>query len=189
MHSDEVNVGSISFSAVPRPACSEPSMLCRHSSVCLSQAQLCDGNKDCPEGEDEDSCVTACLSKGATMTTVLHPGYVCVLLLLFFLQPMNPEDFRCQDGRSCISRNLVCDGHFHCRDGSDEMSCSSITSLSVQAKVPKCRLGAKLCDDGRECVLHRHVCDGEVDCKDGSDEHGCGASAKAEMKCSFWFTV
>ncbi|XP_031711305.1 low-density lipoprotein receptor-related protein 2-like [Anarrhichthys ocellatus] len=134
-------------STVPNtPVCNEPSVLCRHTSVCLSQAQLCDGKKDCPDGDDEDFCVTSCPSK---------------------------DDFKCKDGGSCISRNLVCDGRSHCRDGSDEVDCPTLAPRAARANVLKCRLGSKPCDDGRECVLFSHVCDGEADCMDGSDEQGC----------------
>ncbi|XP_028456831.1 low-density lipoprotein receptor-related protein 2 isoform X2 [Perca flavescens] len=130
------------------PVCSEPSVLCRRTSVCLSYAQLCDGKKDCPDGDDEDFCVTTCPSK---------------------------EDFKCKDRRSCISRNLVCDRHPHCKDGSDEVDCSSIALPAARTNVLKCRTGSKPCKDGSVCVLYSHVCDGEMDCRDGSDEQGCDA--------------
>ncbi|XP_044029701.1 low-density lipoprotein receptor-related protein 2-like isoform X2 [Siniperca chuatsi] len=137
-------------STVPNtPVCKEPFVLCRHTSICLSQAQLCDGKKDCPNGDDEDFCVTTCPSK---------------------------EDFKCKDSRSCISRNLVCDGRSNCRDGSDEVDCPTIASPAARANILKCRTGSKPCKDGTECVLYSHVCDGEKDCRDGSDEEGCDAA-------------
>ncbi|XP_067340948.1 uncharacterized protein [Channa argus] len=129
------------------PVCKEPSVVCRHSSVCLPPVQLCDGKKDCPDGDDEELCVTTCQSK---------------------------EDFQCKDLRNCISRNLVCDGRAHCPDGSDELDCPTIASPATRANILKCRQGLKRCADGTECVLYSHVCDGERDCKDGSDELGCG---------------
>ncbi|KAK5851838.1 hypothetical protein PBY51_023361 [Eleginops maclovinus] len=128
------------------PVCTEPSMLCRRTSICLSQAQLCDGKKDCPDGDDEDICVTTCPSK---------------------------EDFKCKDRRSCVPRSLVCDGRSHCRDGSDEVNCPTVASVGARSNTLKCRTGSKSCQDGTECVLYSHVCDGEKDCQDGSDEQGC----------------
>ncbi|XP_032396213.1 low-density lipoprotein receptor [Etheostoma spectabile] len=133
------------------PVCSEPSVLCRRTSICLSRTQLCDGKRDCPDGDDEDFCVTTCPSK---------------------------EDFKCKDRRSCISRDLVCDGHSHCKDGSDEVDCLSIASPAARTNVLKCRMGSKPCKDGSECVLYSHVCDGEEDCRDGSDEQGCESLTK-----------
>nr|XP_033952184.1 low-density lipoprotein receptor-related protein 2-like isoform X8 [Pseudochaenichthys georgianus] len=128
------------------PVCAEPYVLCRHTSICISQAQLCDGKKDCPDGEDEDGCVTTCPSKG---------------------------DFKCKDSRSCVPRVLVCDGRSHCRDGSDEVNCPTVATVGALFNTLKCRTGSKPCEDGTECVLHSHVCDGEKDCRDGSDERGC----------------
>ncbi|XP_059214408.1 low-density lipoprotein receptor-related protein 2 isoform X2 [Centropristis striata] len=128
------------------PVCIEPFLLCRHTSTCLPQAQLCDGKKDCPDGDDEDFCITTCPSQ---------------------------EDFRCEDRRSCISRNLICDGRSHCRDGSDEVNCPTVASPAARTNTLKCRTGSKPCRDGTECVLYSHVCDGEKDCRDGSDEADC----------------
>ncbi|CAK6954680.1 low-density lipoprotein receptor-related protein 2-like isoform X4 [Scomber scombrus] len=133
------------------PVCTEPSVLCRGTSICLPQTQLCDGKKDCPDGDDEGFCFTKCPS----------------------------QDFLCKDRRSCISRTLVCDGRSHCHDGSDEVDCQSVAAPAPRANVLKCRMGSRLCGDGTECVLYSHVCDGERDCPDGSDEEGCEAAETA----------
>ncbi|XP_031672657.1 low-density lipoprotein receptor-related protein 2 isoform X6 [Oncorhynchus kisutch] len=132
-----------------QPVCTSPSVRCRGSTLCISQTQLCDTLKDCPDGFDEESCITKCPNRG---------------------------EFRCKDRRKCIERSLVCDGRAHCHDGSDEIGCPTIAAPTSQTAPLKCRMGSRLCKDGRECVLHSHVCDGEVDCKDGSDEQDCGES-------------
>ncbi|XP_067430640.1 low-density lipoprotein receptor-related protein 2-like isoform X1 [Thunnus thynnus] len=131
------------------PVCYEPSVLCHRTSICLSQTQLCDGKKDCPDGDDEDFCVTICPSE---------------------------DDFRCKDRQSCVSKSLVCDGRSHCHDGSDEVDCPSVATPAARTNVLKCRRGSRLCRDGTECVLYSHVCDGERDCQDGSDEEECEAA-------------
>ncbi|KAM9735783.1 uncharacterized protein ACNS7B_014885 [Menidia menidia] len=135
------------------PECNLPSLLCRQSSVCLPQADICNGKRDCPEGDDEEFCVVTCPSE---------------------------EEIMCKDRSRCIPRSSVCDGRSHCRDGSDEVDCPTVASPAAQASVLKCRSGSKLCNDGTECVLYGHVCDGEEDCKDGSDEQECEVAHSGE---------
>ncbi|XP_052368354.1 low-density lipoprotein receptor-related protein 1B-like isoform X10 [Oncorhynchus keta] len=140
-----------------QPVCTSPSVMCRGSTLCISQTQLCDTLKDCPDGFDEESCIAKCPNRG---------------------------EFRCKDRRKCIERSLVCDGRAHCHDGSDEIGCPTIAAPTSQTAPLKCRMGSRLCKDGRECVLHSHVCDGEVDCKDGSDEQDCGDILPAQPVCT-----
>ncbi|XP_077353898.1 uncharacterized protein lrp13b isoform X2 [Festucalex cinctus] len=130
--------------------CTKPSILCKGTSICLPQNKLCDGKKDCPDGDDESVCVEKCPSK---------------------------DDFKCKDQRSCVSRALVCDGRSHCFDGSDELDCPAVASLGPRVNALKCRKGSVPCKNGLECVLYNHVCDGERDCKDGSDEEECAVTS------------
>ncbi|XP_031414479.1 low-density lipoprotein receptor-related protein 2 isoform X2 [Clupea harengus] len=138
-------------------SCKFPSVLCEGTSLCISQAQLCDGRRDCPDGSDEKACVDAC---------------------------SNPGDFLCKDRRKCIERNLVCDGRSHCSDGSDEVGCPTVAAKTSKTTPLKCRFGSKACQDGSECVLLSHVCDGEKDCRDGSDEEDCEQCQEGQFQCA-----
>ncbi|XP_052464686.1 low-density lipoprotein receptor-related protein 2 isoform X3 [Carassius gibelio] len=133
--------------------CQSPQVSCEGSAVCISRSQHCDGNRDCPDGSDEASCVHTCAKT---------------------------DDFLCKDRRKCVARDLVCDGRSHCTDGSDETGCPTTAPETVSTSL-KCRVGSKPCEDCRECVLYSHVCDGEMDCKDGSDERGCEYRCKADQ--------
>uniref|UniRef100_A0A9J8BQH4 Si:dkey-88l16.3 n=1 Tax=Cyprinus carpio carpio TaxID=630221 RepID=A0A9J8BQH4_CYPCA len=141
-----VNKASSGFGPSQPPVCTSPSIMCPGASLCISQTQLCDGRRDCPDGSDEGSCIVTCAK---------------------------PGDFLCEDRRKCIEESLVCDGRSQCLDGSDEAGCSTTAAKTTTTAPFKCRVGSKPCKDGRECVLYSHVCDGEMDCKDGSDEEHC----------------
>lgn len=77
---------------------------CRHQPACMAQLKasgnglrICDGIADCPNLEDELSC-------SYCPTNALY----------------------CGRGRSCISREMRCDGKFDCADGSDEKDCRKL---------------------------------------------------------------
>ena len=53
----------------------------------------------------------------------------------------------------------------HCRDGSDERSCSAV-AIGCNATQFKCA--------NRKCIPNGFVCDSKDDCGDASDEKYCG---------------
>ncbi len=86
----------------------------------------------------------------------------------------------CKDGKRILRETYVCDGKFHCTDGSDE---EDGTCLEWN-----CTEGYWKCDSN-ECIVKENVCNGvSSGCKDESDEAGSLCSSwqctEGYWKCS-----
>lgn len=138
------------------PPCPPDQLPCGDGS-CLSRTFACDGERDCPDGEDELGC-------GPTPSP----------------PPCDPFYFRCRDG-SCIPLLWRCDGERDCRDGDDEEP-----ELCGTPRPPRaCPPLQFPCGSG-ECVHGRWRCDGTPDCRDSSDEEGCGACTGRDREGLGW---
>jgi len=76
-----------------------------------------------------------------------EPGFKC-----------SDSKFTCNNGE-CVKKNLLCDGDFACKDGSDEENCECPSDMF------NCKEGG--------CLPATSVCDGTKDCSNGDDEKNC----------------
>ncbi|XP_071600358.1 low-density lipoprotein receptor-related protein 4-like [Heliangelus exortis] len=159
---------------VPHLSCPRMHMPCRDGTECVAQEYVCDGEKDCADGSDEDGCAQLCDTPEAFHCS---SGAVCVRAgercdgvpqcpdasdEKGCWSPTQECALRCDTATRCIPQSWLCDGHADCLDHADEQGC--VPKKCDPAEFP-CRSG--------QCVALSLRCDGDRDCRDGSDEEGC----------------
>ncbi|KAH8329979.1 hypothetical protein KR067_012076, partial [Drosophila pandora] len=171
---------------------------CHQSGRIVCDEVICDGTRDCPDGEDEDNCPTE--------------SQVC-----------NDSEFKCDN--KCLPLSLRCDNRYDCEDQTDEAGCQSVyletkpdpeppkvlvklhpvrclssncrpihspvtrrwisKMYSIHFLFAECASNEFRCNNG-QCIDERRRCDYKVDCPDGEDEsEDCPTACSAmEYQCS-----
>ncbi|KFO60654.1 Low-density lipoprotein receptor-related protein 2, partial [Corvus brachyrhynchos] len=137
----DIRSGDLYWLAFLHLSCSRTHVLCRDGTGCVAQEYLCDGEKDCADGSDEDGCAQLCNTPG-------QPA------------PCQSHEYPCGLG-SCLNVSLVCNGRQDCADGSDEggncsvpcqRSCAHLCYPSPQGPRCWCGPGYRLAEDGLSCM-------------------------------------
>uniref|UniRef100_T1IL39 MAM domain-containing protein n=1 Tax=Strigamia maritima TaxID=126957 RepID=T1IL39_STRMM len=89
--------------------CADNEHSCSLNGKCIKSVYWCDGNKDCPSGEDEAKCEERKCPK-ETFSCASEPG-------------------------KCIEKKRLCDGSFDCTDKSDESQCECYTDLCLNKAI------------------------------------------------------
>ncbi|NXE88555.1 LRP2 protein, partial [Menura novaehollandiae] len=133
----DIRSGDLYWLAFLHLSCPRTHVLCRDRTECVAQEYLCDGEKDCADGSDEDGCAQLCNTPGRN-----HSSYPCGL-------------------GACLNASLVCNSRQDCVDGSDEggncsvpcqRSCAHLCYPSPQGPRCWCGPGYQLAKDGLSCV-------------------------------------
>ncbi|KAJ8322121.1 hypothetical protein KUTeg_000592 [Tegillarca granosa] len=96
--------------------------------TCIASRAWCDGQFDCPGGQDELNCANC-----------------------------TDSEFECQD-HTCISGHLKCDGIDHCMDGSDEYKCVHLFTSNNTVKINRRGEWYWLCYNNVDRTVASHLC-------------------------------
>lgn len=66
------------------------------------------------------------------------------------------------DGNRCLRKQVVCDGLIHCKDETDELPETCVTTTCPPDKFQ--------CHQSKQCISRSFLCDGHAECADKSDE-------------------
>jgi len=147
---------------------------------------VCDGDPDCPLGDDESLCKQGTCSEDqfrCALGDCIPTTWQCDGEIdckdqydespdLCDTRRCGSDEFECGSTGQCIPGSYVCDGKNDCSDGLDEKKCNR-----------NCGAGEFKCGDNK-CIQDRWVCDNTADCADGSDELHCGTKVCEENELS-----
>ena len=90
--------------------------------------------------------------------------------------PDTCDGFRCKLGQ-CLTGDRICDRHWDCMEGEDELDCPIVPATSLvecqrhedNVRDCSCPAGTRKCDNNL-CLEYSKWCNGESECGDMSDE-------------------
>ncbi|XP_052752510.1 basement membrane-specific heparan sulfate proteoglycan core protein isoform X3 [Galleria mellonella] len=144
----------------PLDTCTDDEIVC-DVNRCVDRFKMCDGERDCLDGTDENRCTYAQL----TTPSPLPPAAPCE----------NP--ITCSNSNVTICPEQLCDGKSDCPDNDDEYGCTT----TLEPVTERCGADDFRCYNGK-CIEGSRRCNRVVDCASGEDEKNCGCTSD-EFQC------
>ena len=167
------NIDCFTECVYPACVCSDYYYQCTDGG-CMTFDKLCDGQLDCPKGEDERGCVIDQKKKHIVSVTVQD-----VDLSTGFCRGKR-DHLPCVSQSECYSIQSLC--HYDTQNGV-MIHCADGTHLGGYCVSHACNHRYKCLLS--YCIPTHKVCDGVADCRDGDDEVGCDDMAcPGHLRCS-----
>ncbi|KYB26208.1 vitellogenin receptor isoform X1 [Tribolium castaneum] len=184
----DMSLDSTNKTCIKRIDCTSHEFFCSGSNSCIFKKFRCDGERNCPNGEDETDCKE--LNHCPWNNFQCHDGeciderFKCDYKFdcrdksderncSIDAKKCPPGHFMCKSGQ-CINERLVCDGVKDCLEEEDEANCVSTVCKDYEFR---CQSGA--------CIPKNWECDHDYDCPDFSDEHsGCASCDASTFTCN-----
>ncbi|XP_052775178.1 low-density lipoprotein receptor-related protein 8-like isoform X2 [Mya arenaria] len=165
--------------------CGYGQMECTDGEKCVPLSWKCDGDADCSDKSDENSCPAKTCAETefpcSVNGTCIPSKWKCDgepdcengededSKMCKGHQECEGTQFYCATDKQCIDTEWLCDGVPDCTDNSDESNCTA---------TDRCGDSMFTCDN-KQCISSQWECDGDKDCLDGSDESESKCAAKS----------
>ncbi|KAG8233631.1 hypothetical protein J437_LFUL001042 [Ladona fulva] len=144
--------------------CGSTDFRCNGTGRCIPLTWVCDEEKDCLDGSDENSdrnCSVYYCDGDADCEDRSDEEEGCIP------SECHSTEFLCKNNH-CIPAPWVCNGFDDCGDGSDENKDHCTNSSECADGMFRCK--------NKLCINNTLTCDGENDCGDFSDERQCNVN-------------